>query len=352
MRAFIIWLAIIILAFTGLASSQEITDLFSSLESSDVTVTGDAQGSTLQIQILKDGTILQTRSFALDGPAIWVITWPSIMNAGDGNYQACAKLSRDGEAISSMCYSFLYGDIVPIRFDVRDFDADSRGIHMALSSQDPSIVDITYMLISGNKAIYAITTLSVSISGGFASASQIDEPWRQILVSGKEYSGRVKIFERSKNQTRAFMNSFVAREDATITETYEDETGASATVMGSSRVPFEGRLRFILTENGTRLEDVEKKTPVLLTGDDETVEISWNRTLNPGLYQLEIQLIGRDGQLKDLETNVIEAQPIARPQNVTAPKKSSGFPTTAAIGALAVIAAVVLFWWWKRKKSH
>ena len=36
------------------------------------------------------------------------------------------------------------------------------------------------------------------------------------------------------------MNSFRAVDDAMITETYQDETGASATVIGNSRVPFKG----------------------------------------------------------------------------------------------------------------
>jgi hypothetical protein len=93
------------------------------------------------------------------------------------------------------------------------------------------------------------------------------------------------------------MMTFVAKDDTTITETYEDETGASATVLGNLRVPFTGRLRFTLSQNGIVLETIEKKTPVLLAGKDETVEISWNKTLNPGIYQL----IGPPGQQRQRE---------------------------------------------------
>ena len=181
---------------------------------------------------------------------------------------------------------FFYGGVEPIRFDVRDFRADSRGMHLSISASDPTIVDIYYMLISGNKAIYITREEAVPITGSFSTAIQKDYAWKQLLENGRDYAGRVKIVELNHNQTRAFMNTFRAREDAEITETYQDETGASATVLGNSRVPFEGKLRFILSQNAVVLNTTEKKTPVLLTGDDETVEITWNETLTPGIYQL------------------------------------------------------------------
>jgi hypothetical protein len=59
------------------------------------------------------------------------------------------------------------------------------------------------------------------------------------------------------------------------------------------------------------INTTEKKTPVLLTGDDETVEITWNKTLEPGVYQLRTVLIGQSGDVLDLAENIIEAKPIA-----------------------------------------
>jgi hypothetical protein len=58
------------------------------------------------------------------------------------------------------------------------------------------------------------------------------------------------------------------------------ETGASAKVLGNSRVPFQGTLVFTLSQNGLYHKDpLEKRTPAHLTGDDETMEVSWNETL-------------------------------------------------------------------------
>jgi hypothetical protein len=134
------------------------------------------------------------------------------------------------------------------------------------------------------------------------------------------------------------MNSFLAREDAMITETYQDETGASATVMGNSRVPFEGDLQFVLSRNGTILYDTKKETPVLLADDDETVEISWNKTLVPGLYLLRTVLIDSGGNVLDLAENVIEAEPIVR-INSTETKKES--PASFVSNLAALLAAAV-----------
>jgi hypothetical protein len=209
-------------------------------------------------------------------------------------------------------------------------------MHLSISAIDPTIVDIYYILVSGDRAIYVSRERAVPISGGFAAPVKIDYPWKQILENDKEYIGRVKIVELNYNQTRAFQNSFVAADDAIITETYQDETGASATVLGNSRVPFKGKLLFILMQNGTELTRMERNTSVMLTGDDETVEISWNKILDPGIYQLRTVLIDNNGDVSDVEENIIEAKPVAKPVNATEPKQQSSLPAAAGFGALVM----------------
>jgi hypothetical protein len=191
-------------------------------------------------------------------------------------------------------------------------------------------------LASGDRAIYVSRERAVPISGGFAAPVKIDYPWKQILENDREYIGRVKIIELNYNQTRAFQNSFVAADDAIITETYQDETGASATVLGNSRVPFKGKLLFILMQNGTELTRMERNTSVMLTGDDETVEISWNKILDPGIYQLRTVLTGNNDDVSDVEENIIEAKPVAKPVNATEPKQQSSLPAAAGFGALVM----------------
>lgn len=328
------------------AEAQEIVDLYSDIRSFDVTVSGAEANDTLRMDLLSWGHALQTKTLVLDGPGTWVDSWDSF-EAVEGPYDVRATLMRNGRKISERSLGFSYGGRVPVRFDIRDFGADSRGVHLSILSQDPAIVDIYYMLISDSKAVYVSKEEAVPITGGYGTPSQISRDWKTLLKDGQSYTGRVKIVELEHNQTRAFMSGFVAREDASITETYEDEMGASATVFGKSRVPFEGRLRFTLSTNGSVLETIEKKTPVLLSGDDETVEVSWNRTLEPGIYHLNVLLLGGRGDPIDLEESVIEAENISRP-NVSAAqetKKSSG------LGFASSAALLAAFWSLRRRYS-
>lgn len=337
MRTYTVCLLVAILALIGLAQSQEITDVYSNIGSSDVTVQGDVAGYQLRLDLIFGDQVLQTRLLNLDGPGTWIAAWDSF-EAEKGSYQIRAYLLRKNKTLSQWNYRFFYAGETPVRFDVRDFNADSKGIHLSILSQDPTIVDIYYMLITGNKAIYISEDMSVPISTGVAL--ELDRPWRQILVEGKDYSGRVKIVEPSHNQTRAYMMTFVAKDDAVITETYEDETGASATVLGNSRVPFMGSLNFTLTHNGTVMETIEKKTPVLLTGKDETVEISWNKTLDPGVYQLSVVLLGNNGDVRDVKESVFEAKPLPKSANDTTTQKQS--PLSPGLCVAALTAAVLL----------
>jgi hypothetical protein len=337
----------------ALSSSPRISDIYSSIESADVTVEGDAAGMTVWLDLISDGERIASQEISLDGPGTWVAVWPKF-EAEKGNYDVCAGLYRsrseingsearsspDGSVVSRRCYDFFYGGVQPIRFDVRDFRADSRGMHLAISASDPTVVDIYYMLMQGERVMYVNREKAVAIAGSYSMPLIRDYDWKQILEDGQDYSGRVKIVELNHNQTRAFMNSFTAAEDALITETYQDETGASATVLGDSRVPFEGSLRFILSQNGTPVNVTEKKTPILLSGDDETVEISWNETLPAGVYQLRTLLLGRDRSIMDLEENVIEAEPIVR-ADASVEGEKSPFPGVAAALVPLMIALLI-----------
>ena len=322
---------------TAAASSLEISDLFSSMESADITVKGEGAGA-LQLDLIHDGEKIARRNLVLDGPGTWAIRWPAIQ-AEEGSYSCCASLRQNQTTVSERCFNFYYGGVEPIRFDVRDFRADSRGMHLAISASDSTVVDIYYMLLDGGKAVYITREQAVPIAGSYSTPIGKDYAWKQILQKGHRYEGRVKIVELNHNQTRAFMNQFEAVDDALISETYQDETGASATVLGNSRVPFGGYLRFMLYQNGTLLNITEKRTPVLLAGDDDTVEITWNETLEPGIYQLRTILMSQDGSVMDLEENVIEAEPLQK-VNATDTAEESGLPT--GLAALAIFIAAIM----------
>lgn len=331
-----------LIAISGAAQAQEVVEIYSDLQSCDATVEGEAEGCFLDVGLLFEGRSIQNNTLALDGPGTWIFTW-DVPRAEEGPYSVCARLEKDGKIISQRCFDFYYGGRTDIRFDVRDFHADQKGTNLLISSDDLAVVDIYYMLIDDGKALYISKDEAVPISGSMGSPAEINRVWKQLLENNQNYSGRVKIVETKNGQKRAFMNAFVAKDDAEITDTYEDETGASATVMGKSMVPFRGSLRFELYEDGKLARSVEEYTPVLLSGDDETIEVSWNGTLDPGLYQLKIFLLGNDGDVIDLSESVIEAE-LGRNASVTleASEEEKSSPTTTAVGALILIAFVVV----------
>lgn len=331
------------------AISQQIDDIYSNIDSCDVTVSGDVSDSDLRVDLMRSGVVLNSRVLTMDAPGTVVISW-DLSDPDEGAYEACASVSRGGDLLERRCYSFYHGGAVPLRFDVRDFLADSSGIHMVAYAADPAIVDIYYMLVSGERAVYVYRDRSVKIAGGRGVPTLIEWKWPVLLNAGEEYAGRVKMVELSTGQTRAFMNRFVAVENARITETYEDEMGASATVLGTSRVPFMGSLRFVLS-NGTHVEVVEKKTPVLLEGDDETVEIAWNRSLDPGIYHLKVMLLNSSGAVMDLRESVIEAEPVIRraSNESTASESSPSAPGTVALIAIFSVRQILRRWGRKRR---
>ncbi|HNR57720.1 MAG TPA: hypothetical protein PKJ51_04615, partial [Methanothrix sp.] len=199
--------------------AQEVGEIYSDLQSWDVAVSGDVAGCTLQLDLSsrKDG-LIKTKTLDLDGPGTWIGTW-DVGAAEEGAYTACARLMRDGEAVSEKCTNFHYGGRVSIRFDVRDAHADHRGMTLLVYSNDLAVVDIYYMLADGDKALYVSKRESVPVSGSYASPLDLSHEWKQLLENGHEYVGRVKIVEKKDGQTRAFMNRFTAIDDAEITDT-------------------------------------------------------------------------------------------------------------------------------------
>lgn len=320
------------------AFGQEITNIYSDLQSCDVTVGGAVKGDHLRIDLSTSGNVVQSRTLALDGPGTWVVTWDA-MPSEDIDYTVQARLFENGTILSEKSFEFYHGGQVPVRFDVRDFRADSAGVHLLIYAPDMAIVDLYHMLIKGNKALYVAKDTSLSISD---STRNIDRDWKQLLVKGENYSSRMKIVEEESGQTRSFMSQFQAAENARITDTYGDEIGASVTIIGDSMVPLSGVLKFILSMDGRTLVTEEKKTPVLLKDDDETVEVSWNRTLYPGIYHLKIHLLGDDGELIDFKEIVIEAKKSYNLTPFKSEKPQGSSQNTILILGIAILVAVAV----------
>lgn len=142
---------------------------------------------------------------------------------------------------------------------------------------------------------------------------------------------------------------FSVYDDVAITDDHEDEKGASVTLLGKSQIPYKGSVRFQVFQNGKLIENITKKSPVLMADDDETVEVTWKQRLPEGIYNLKITVIGNDGDILDQRNRIIESKlkktaNTGRSQltsfttyNDTKSKKTPSFKILTALLALLLI---------------
>lgn len=349
-----------------------ITEIYSDLKSFDVTLysTQQKENLTLDVSLVRPERgieeVIATQEFSGGSlPANTKVTkvglW-DIRNAERGAYTLKAKLLEQGQILSESEYNFVYGSNSASRLQVNDLVPNSQGISVVLSPKEASLFDIEYMLVDNSNVVYVTKTEKLSLT---SAPDVFSANWGTLLENNKEYVGRVKI--RVYSPEKEFITStenFTARDDAEITDIFEDETGASATVFGRSQVPFEGSLVFSvykLNENSEKgnaslVESVKERVPVLLDADDETVEVAWSQRLPKGVYRLEIELLGNDGNVIErretvLESDLSQASNLSSVDNSTSETEASGENGTPGFSVLALISGLVAVSILLRKQS-
>lgn len=353
-----------------------IVELYSDLESFDVTLYSaqPEENLTLEISLIRPGSgseeIIATQKFLTgsfpENTRITKVGFWDVRNPGRGAYTLRARLMEQGQVLSESKYEFVYGSNSASRLQVDDLVPNSEGISVVLSPNQASLFDIEYMLVNGHDVIYETKTEKVSLT---SVPETFSASWGTLLENNKEYDGRVKVHVYSPGQ--GFIVSterFTARNNAEIIDIYEDETGASATVLGRSQVPFEGSLVFSVYEvqetsgSGSSMfvESVREKVPVLLTDDDETVEVAWKERLTEGVYRLEIELIGNDGDVIERKETIIESDLSPINESETSPDTGNetsdeddgnGITGSSVIAGTAGLAMVFAFFKNHNKKS-
>lgn len=352
----------------GETGTAHISELYSDLESFDVTLFSDKPYDhlTLEITLLRPESngeeVLARQTFPVNNfPANTMVTkvgfW-NLRNAERGAYRIRASLIENGQVLSESYYDFTYGDNSVSELRVGNLVANSQGISVILSPVEPVLFDIEYMLVDGSDVVYATEKDNVSLT---SVPETFSATWGTLLENNKEYQGRVKIrINSSEAETLVSTKPFIARDNAEITDIYKDETGASATVYGRSQVPFEGSLLFNVykLKNNTieissePVESIRQKVPVLMDGDDETVEVAWKQRLQNGIYRLEIDLLGNSGEVIEHRETVIEsnlspysnASAVNNSTSGTAAsngKKTPGFSAAVLISGLAAISLIL-----------
>ncbi|WP_342304140.1 hypothetical protein [Methanolobus sp. ZRKC5] len=329
-----------------------IIDIYSDLETCDITLHSSEQvsGMELEVYIEHEGSMLDRKSFTIDSISpgsdiIKAFEW-NTDNKGDGKYTVKSIISKDGCTIHENIHHFVNGRQTIPRITVDDLVPNSQGFSVMITPQKAVLVDVEYMLMDGSDVIYSGTEKKISVH---TQPMEVSKDWNVLLENNKEYIGRVKVkmYSPSVNYI-ALTEDFMATDDVFISDTYEDDIGASATIDGISQVPFTGTVRFTVSKqednSETVIESVIKKSPVLLNGDDETVETIWDERLTSGVYALVIEVIGNDGDTLDVEESIIESdyEPSAEPTNTTTEdaEQSPGFMIPATLAIIVITAAV------------
>jgi hypothetical protein len=92
----------VLMTMMGTAHSSEIADLYSSIDSADVTLEGDVADMALRLCLIYEVKLIMARNITPDGDGTWIISWLPF-NAEKGSYDICASLWKNGTAVSTKC---------------------------------------------------------------------------------------------------------------------------------------------------------------------------------------------------------------------------------------------------------
>lgn len=353
--------SILLVSLVPLAGAEEINivDIFSDIDSADVTLHSDAHYTDLELdaELILKGEVLASKQFNIeeispDSDMTKVVAW-DITNPKDGYYRTRMTLSADGSVLETRYYNFSYGWQALPRIFIKDIVPDSSGISVILSpsvtavGSEPVIVDVEYMLVDGDTVIHRATERRVTV----VTATPLSYEWNVLLENNHDYSTRVKArLSSPREAVIAISEDFTSTDEVRITELYRDETGSSATLEGYSQVPFDGSVVFTVSKDDVVIEQVREKSPILTTGDDETIEIIWDSKLAAGIYALSVEVLGNDGDILDRWDTVIESEydTSADATPSPTPTETPGFGIVPAIFAMF---ALILFFGWKEHRS-
>ncbi|MBE0523942.1 MAG: hypothetical protein IBX40_06390 [Methanosarcinales archaeon] len=338
----------IILIQSAYAQDIQIINVYSDLDSADITIHSEKQYSdiTIDAELIIDGEALRSKQLFIEEIApnsdiTKILFWDLNIPPG-GAYHTMMTLSMDGSVLETKYYNFSYGSPTIPRIYIKDIVPDSSGISVILApyitqlGAEPIITDVEYMLLDGDTVIYHTTERRIIVD----QATPLSKDWNVRLENNRLYSARIKAKISSPREAIiALSEDFTSMDDARITELFRDETGASVNVIGMSQVPYTGSIVFTVLKDGDIIEEIKEQSPILMVEDDETIEVSWKERLPPGIYELDVKVIGNDGDILDKWDTLIEAKQsnYAPKETPTASPPTPGFNIYLSIFSLVIL---------------
>lgn len=213
---------------------------------------------------------------------------------------------------------------VPV-INVNSISADSSGMTLSLepyritrTGYQPSIIDIEYILQDGDLTVFTKVQRMITL----VQPEQFSLNWKVNLEAGRQYTAQADIYmyiNGSPALVRASKSSFTAVMDADIIDVYGDAKGASATIRSRSMVPLDSEIVFSLFREESLLETATVGTPrITANSEDETVNILWNSTMQPGTYEIRVRLMDKD-RVIDRFDKIFQNEKAAAPDNPVGP---------------------------------
>ncbi len=231
---------------------------------------------------------------------------------------------------------------------VDGFSANSNGFKLLLRTYErhietryqPLLADIDFILVDDEEIIYQDTQEQISLLSEGQGTTEIYNQPHIALKEGINYTALIKVYLHEGGSPKYYLtatSSFIAKNDATITEVYGDGIGSSVTIKSKSLVPLNAKITFILIQNGSVIELKEIMAPPIMSHDKEkTVNILWDRNLDEGVYTVSTVLKGSDLDVKydkvfTVEKNNVASTPASTEQTGKSTPGFTSFITTLAI---------------------
>lgn len=286
----------------------------------------------VRMALTRGGRVVDSRTVedrVLSSPLNLERGWTHVLSAGERYGSAAVVDSRDTTRL--MLDSFVA---------TRD-----ASVEVASSGEDGASVRVT-----GESGVPLDATLRATLERDGETVESFDRDpdrlldgetrtldlfWSDVLDPG-DYLLRVRVASDGKVLDTA-SSSIAAEQDAEITDVFGDASGATVTVEGDSEIALDAEVRILLEREGETVREERVDSPVVLTGNEETVEVAWGAEPEPGDYVVRGELIA-DGETFDRGGNVFTVEePV--PTRTGTPTETPG---PGAVVPVALAAAAYL----------
>ncbi len=336
-------LIICIFAFVDSASANlEIVNFFSDFTSSEVTIKSSQyhQGRAV-FELLYGGNVVESHEVPFKVNAgeqvSKVVLWDK--KPQHDYYTAKVSLYNDTQLHDNKSYEVSYGTVSMPSFHVVDFSPSNKGVQLLLRPFNPSAVDIKIELIDNHDIVYTETKKDVSLLAN----TELKMDWPFLLTSDKKYTVRAEILTHrlyAEPLINTYVSFFTASDDVEILpdDVEVDEYGASVTLRGKSRVPFDGFIDVTARNRETNETQTyrQKLEDILVSGNEDTAGVVW-KEMAPGTYDVEIQAVNKSNVSLDKYDTVLRIPEVPVAVETAPTKSTPGF--TAAVFLVVMLVA-------------